>query len=194
MKQTLLFLLLLTLHTVHSQEQQEAYIIQADSTWGKEIIKFPIEWAPKLTLEGYEELTFAPEWSKENHDDFWSIIMTWRVKTNQEIPLYELEYNLLHYFDHLMKPNYWAQEFPLPEAEFKAPITTETGTEYEAQLTFFDGFHTGKVITTYILGQQIFNQATEEAIIIFKISPKPYTEAIWEKLNAQTIITGFKKD
>ncbi|WP_400078710.1 hypothetical protein [Winogradskyella sp. R77965] len=136
-----------------------------------------------MTLEGFEELRFAPNWRDEDHNDFWSLVMSWNIKTNVELPLNVLQSNLENYFDGLMKPNHWAQEFPEPKAEFLESEQSKTEKTFTGKLTFFDGLHTGKVLTTYILGRQIFCEDTKKPIVIFKISSKAFNEPIWDKLN-----------
>ncbi len=95
-------------------------LLKAPETWGKEIIVFPIDWAPKMTVKGYEELRFAPEWSKAKHNNFWTLVMAWKVNTTAEISLDELHVNLESYYDGLMTPNHWSQEFPEPKSEPKS--------------------------------------------------------------------------
>eukprot|EP01093_Parvamoeba_rugata_P015277 TRINITY_DN5298_c0_g2_i2.p1 TRINITY_DN5298_c0_g2~~TRINITY_DN5298_c0_g2_i2.p1 ORF type:complete len:201 (+),score=34.02 TRINITY_DN5298_c0_g2_i2:496-1098(+) len=173
--------------TAIAQNTDELSIVRVDSTWGKEIIEFPIDWASKLTIEGYEELRFAPNWADKTSEEFWTLVMSWNVKTETELPLYELQFNFTHYFDGLMKPNHWANEFPEPKVEFFEPETTENGFIFKGKMFFFDGFHTGKLTPVYILGQQEHCDTTRKSIIIFKISSKAYTERVWEKLNSINI-------
>ncbi|WP_456438278.1 serine hydrolase [Psychroserpens sp.] len=158
-------------------------LLNADDTWGKEIITFPIEWAPKMTVKGYEDLRFAPEWSKAKHKEFWSLVMAWKVVTTTEISLDELQVNLESYYDGLMTPNHWSEEFPKPKLKLFALTKNETGTNFKGKITIFDGFHTGKVITLNILGEQQLCEKTGNSIIIFKFSPKAYSEPIWKQLN-----------
>ena len=158
-------------------------LLNGDDTWGKEIITFPIDWAPKMTVKGYEDLRFAPEWSNPKHDDFWSLVMAWKVITPAEITMNELQSNLEGYFDGLMIPNHWSQEFPKPNLELFDSIKTETSIEFKGKLTVFDGFHTGKLITLNILGVQQLCEKTGNSIIVFRISPKAYSEPVWTQLN-----------
>ena len=169
---------------VDAQEKTQPSIVKADSTWRTEIIPFPIDWLPKLTIKGFEELRFAPNWSNPEHDEFWTLAMAWQAETTTEISIQDLEYNLHHYFEELMKPNHWAQEFPSPKLvlntfemrDSEAPII-------KGKLTFFDGFHTGKVITVNVLGNQTLCEATGRSVILFRLSPKGYGEPIWDALN-----------
>ncbi len=173
---------------VVAQDKTQPSIVKADSTWSTEIIPFPIDWLPKLTLKGFEELRFSPNWSDTEHDEFWTLAMAWQVETTTEISIQDLEFNLYHYFDALMHPNHWAQEFPAPKLVLKAlEMKDSDALIIKGKLTFFDGLHTGKVMTVNILGNQILCEATGRSVILFRISPKGYDEVIWDTLNAITI-------
>ncbi len=168
---------------VSAQEETYPPIVKTDASWGKEIIPFPIDWAPKLTLEGYEELSFAPHWNDKAHQEFWTLVMAWRVKAEIEIPLYELQFNLNHYFYSLMIPNHWAQEFPEPVLKFESEIS-ETYSNTKGTLKLFDGFHTGQLIDLNIIMEQYFCEEQQEAIVIFRISPKSLDHSIWNELSS----------
>ncbi|MFK7833776.1 MAG: hypothetical protein AB8B52_10900 [Winogradskyella sp.] len=169
---------------ISAQNEKQQAIVKADSTWSTEIIPFPIDWATKITYSGFEELRFAPNWNNVNHQEFWTLVMSWQVETKTEIPLEDLQFNLNHYFTELMKPNHWAQEFPDPELALSDLEVSESGTQFKGEMTFFDGFHTGKVITVKILGSQRLCKTSGKAFVIFKLSPKAYGQPIWKQLNA----------
>ena len=171
--------------TVYAQDQVS--IVKADSTWSTEIIPFPVDWLPDLTLKGFEELRFSPNWDNVEHEQFWTLAMAWQVETTTEIPLEDLEFNLHHYFDKLMHPNHWAQEFPDPTLVLNDLEVTKNGTKFKGQLTFFDGFHTGKVMSVNILGSQRLCETSGVSVVLFRMSPKAYDEGIWYELNAITI-------
>lgn len=162
-------------------------LLNADDTWGKEIITFPIDWAPKMTVTGFEELRFAPEWSNINHNDFWSLAMAWKINTPSEISIDNLQKNLEGYFDGLMIPNHWSENFPKPNLKLMPISESDNSSEFKGKLILFDGFHTGKQVTLNITGKQQFCKATEKSVIIFKFSPKPYDKPIWKQLNNITI-------
>lgn len=157
-----------------AQEKEELSIFKNSKSWNREIIKFPIDWAPKLTITGFEELLFTPNWSDSNSDDFWSLMIGWKVDTATSLPLKDIEYNLKSYFDGLMKPNHWASKFPEPKVRLKREKNGFSG-----KMTFFDGFHTGKIITVNIKGSQQFFENSRKSIISFRLSPKEYQHKIW---------------
>ncbi|MDB9755269.1 hypothetical protein OAB20_03130 [Winogradskyella sp.] len=77
----MLLLFLNITFTAVAQESIKVFFVKADSTWSKEIIPFPVGWLPKLTIIGFEELRFAPNWSHPKYEEFWSLIMVWQAKT-----------------------------------------------------------------------------------------------------------------
>ena len=114
-----IILLLFQLFSTLSQEKKELSIFENIKNWEKEIIEFPIDWAPSLKVSGFEELLFMPSWKNPKSEQFWSLIIGWNMKTRTELTLNEIEYQFKSYFDGLMKPNNWAKEFPKPEVTFR---------------------------------------------------------------------------
>ncbi len=49
---------------MHKKNPQTS-IVKADSTWSTETIPLPIDWLPKLTLKGFEELMKPNHWARE---------------------------------------------------------------------------------------------------------------------------------
>lgn len=179
MKKTFLIsFLFLQMLLVFSQKKEELIIFENSKNWQKEIINFPIDLAPKLKLTGFEELLFTPNWSDPKSNQFWSLIIGWKVNTPNPLFLKDIESNFKAYFDGLMKPNHWATDFPEPKVIFHKKTKGFIGT-----MTLFDGFHTGKVITINIKGEQHFDKSLKKTFITFRLSPKNYKNPIWNSLN-----------
>ena len=176
-KQGLLILFILQSFWAVGQDQQKLSIFKNSKNWNTEIIQFPIDWAPDLKVRGFEELLFSPEWSNQESDQFWSLLIGWKVEATRRFSSQELQYNLKSYFDGLMKPNHWAQEFPEPKVSLKSENLDLTG-----YMTFFDGFHTGKVITVNIKIRQLFCRKQKQVIVVFRLSPKKFDHPIWNEL------------
>jgi hypothetical protein len=174
---------LLCMPTVISAQEEDFSIVEVDSTWRQEILQFPIDWTPKMNVQGFEELRFAPHWPDKNHEEFWSLVMSWSIISDSEISPEDLKLNLEGYFDGLMKPNHWAKEFPEPNVTFFEFTKTIKGTSFKGTMHFFDGFHSGELITTHILGSQVLCKTTGKTIIIFKFSPQEYGSPVWDQLN-----------
>lgn len=174
-----------TLLTVVTQAQdlKDLSIVAADSAWGKEIIKFPVAWAPKMTIEGFEELRFSPGWSKKEDDQFWTYVLSWNITSGSLLTTEEIEQNLEAYFDGLMKPNHWAQHFAEPVVHIVRASQSSSVIGYRGKMKYFDGFHTGKMITTNIMAEQVLCKETNRTLVIFRISPKNFEHPVWNDLH-----------
>jgi len=168
---------------VWSQNVVEPSLLYSVDNWKKEIISFPIEWAPNLNLKGFEELRFAPYWSDPESEDFWTLVMAWKVDAHDRLTMEEIENNFEAYFDGLMKPNHWATTFPRPTALFISNPNKNGTHAFIGKMKLFDGFYTGKSVTLNIKAQQYFSKKTNKAIVILRISPNGFEHSIWEKLN-----------
>ncbi|MAL59054.1 MAG: hypothetical protein CMC14_03310 [Flavobacteriaceae bacterium] len=174
-------------------QETELVIVKANSTWGKEIIPFPIEWAPKFTFEGFEELRFAPEWDKKESEQFWTLVMAWEVNTDVPLTEKSIAFNFEHYFDALMNPNHWATTFPAPslllvDITNKDYLLKDKPTKYKGKLKVFDGFHSGEMISLNLLAEVLFCPNKQKSIILFRISPQNTSAPIWNELNAIEVL------
>lgn len=169
-------------------QKNDLEILKADSTWGKEIIVFPIAWAPEMNVVGFEELRFAPDWQNPDSEEFWSLVMAWKINTSETLSKEKLEENLIAYFDGLMKPNHWSQEFPEPSLLLSKVINRDKKETYSGILTLFDGFHTGKVIILNVKITSQFCILKNAYYVMIRFSPAPKTAPIWTKLNDITFL------
>lgn len=191
MKYLCLIVCCLSISFVFSQETQSFSILKNTKNWKKEIIKFPIDWAPDLKVTGFEELRFSPNWKDPKSEQFWSLVIAWKIDAKTSLTLKESENNLKSYFDGLMKPNYWSKNFPIPKVTFTKKINANSQTNFTGEMTFFDGFYTGKVITVHIKGEQLFCEKHKKYIIVFRISPQNIQHKIWESLDTIVVNTAF---
>ena len=82
MKKTLLFTALF--FTVLSFGQKNEFnLIKLDSTWGKEVLRFP---ARNMNYTGVGEVRFPPKgWINPKHDRFWSYSYAWKINVDRNI-------------------------------------------------------------------------------------------------------------
>jgi hypothetical protein len=170
-----------------SQHAQELHIVEADNAWGKEILNFPLEWAPKMTVKGFVELRFSPGWSNKNSEEFWSLVMAWNIHANSLLTLKEIVLNLEGYFEGLMKPNHWATQFPEP----KLVLQEQSKKKFVGTMKFFDGFHSGKMLNINVYIEQTYCKLKRRLVVIIRFSPQPLENSIWKKLNEVKLRADF---
>jgi hypothetical protein len=188
MKNSILLLLLFCTLSAVGQKSQELSILKSDSLWGKEIIQFPIDWAPGMTLKGFEDIRFAPQWDKQKSTEFWSLALAWKVESKKALTASEIINNMEAYFNGLMAPRDTTVVIPranflMLEKNSKTSQTTWTG-----KMKTYDDFHTKEMITLNLSVIQYFCKNTKTAQVIFRFSLHPFEHPIWESLNAIEVL------
>ena len=89
----------------YSQEEESLEVFTTDSTWVKEIIKFPISFAQDIKYEGFEDLRFPQGWSNQESPNFWSYVWAWSINGIEKPSESDLEKNVQLYFDGLFLQN-----------------------------------------------------------------------------------------
>lgn len=162
----------------YSQDIQKLGVIQLDSTWTKEIIEFPIWFAKGIPYKGYEELRFHKDWAKEGSDGFWTYLMAWHIDGIQDITTEQLNSYNQFYYDGLV--NGGVGNIPKAKILYEK-IETDSTTKFRGTLNFFDGFHTKEMITLNVLVDIELCMKNNKTTVIFKVSPKPTKDLIWQK-------------
>jgi len=70
-------------------EEKHLEVLQTDSTWTKEIIKFPLGFAQEIKFEGFEDLRFPSGWAKQDSPDFWSYVWAWSINDVEGLTAHE---------------------------------------------------------------------------------------------------------
>ena len=175
------------------QKNEEVNLIQADSTWGKEIIKMPFWFAPKINYKGYEDIRFAKGWEEIDSSGFWTLVFAWDINLKAKPTTKFFEDNLKLYFDGLMKVVNEDSLLIIPktkvffkEEKQKNGITTFTGT-----LETYDAFTTKKMILLNVTIESYYCKKTKKHVPFFKFSPKEFNHKIWNSLKNVRLQTNI---
>lgn len=167
------------------QENEDSHLLEADSTWGKEIIQIPFWFAPDIDFTGYEDIRFAKGWSDPNSMGFWTYAFAWDINLTKKPTATFFEDNLKLYFDGLMRVVNEDSSLTIPktvssflEKERKKGVTTFTGT-----VEIYDAFTTKKMILLHVTIECAFCKKTKRFIPLFRFSPKDVEHQAWEMLN-----------
>ena len=171
------------------------YSLPLPDKWTKEVFPIPINFAPEINYKGHEEIRFAPGWGDSTKNDYWSYAFLWCLDDDPKISDSVVENNLRYYYNGLVRSN--GQQFHIPSSKMNITETSFEKTASEnGDLQTFKG--TIKMID-YMRGQpQLLNSmvhlkfcsTVNKYIIFHEISPRPFTDSIWEGLNK--LWTGFE--
>jgi hypothetical protein len=170
------------------QSGQDLFTLNAPNNWKKETIKFPLDFAPEIKYQGFEELRFSPGMFDTKSDTYFSYLFFWFIDGQDRFSKTELEENLELYFKGLCKEvgkskglkieinNITAS---LKEYEPKNTNQDKYHNFYRGVIKAYDPFNGGKEITLNIETATLKTSNKNKAIIFFCLSPKEYDSSIW---------------
>jgi hypothetical protein len=175
------------------QQKEEINLLQADSTWGKEMIQMPFWFAPEINYSGHEDIRFAKGWEKIDSTGFWTYAFAWDInlKTKPTAPFFEEKLKL--YFDGLMKVVNEDTLFTIPKTKASfIEITQKKGmTTYTGTVETYDAFITKKMITLNVTIESSYRKKTKTYIPLFRCSPKDFKHEAWEMLNEVKLRSNY---
>ncbi|OUS00118.1 hypothetical protein A9Q86_11805 [Flavobacteriales bacterium 33_180_T64] len=184
MKQLLIILsLLLYSFSAFGQEEQKGAFV-SDSTWLKEIIKFPIDFAPNISYKGYEDLKFAKNWRNKDHNDFWCYTFVWHINSNEKQTAKILETHIKLYYDGLMGVVNKKKDYKVPETTvlFIKNEKNNTNTDnFIGKLHVYDSFNTEAMMLLNARVKVLYCDITKTSAIVFRLSPQDFNHEIWER-------------
>lgn len=175
----LLWMLFLVSFTGVSQEHET--ILAAPTDWISEIIPFPLRFAPEIDLVGYEDLRFAPNWNKPEHDEFWTYMFVWYVTNDKKITKDKLTMYFNSYYDGLMNVKF--QDIDATETTFE---TTNNG--FKGKMKVYDNFFTKDYMTLNIRVAVIDCPETEKQLIRCELSPQDFSHELWNALSSIKVL------
>lgn len=190
----LILLFLFSVVSALGQNVETENLIKLDSTWGKEVFPFPINFAKNINYEGIAEVRFPPKgWRNPEHPFFWSYTFVWKINLNRKITAKELTLDLETYFDGLndvREDNNIDQQATATITKIKEDKLTSF---FEGKVDTFDHFATNKRFVLNVKIESRFCETTQKTVILFKFSPKDFEHKVWENLNDIELVKNHCK-
>ena len=174
----------------YSQEEESLEVFTTDSTWIKEIIKFPINFAQDINYEGFEDLRFPQGWSNQESPNFWSYVWAWNINGIEKPSESDLEKNVQLYFDGLLGLDFYKiNDVKTPKTN--AVFIKKGNTHYIGKVKTIDTRYTKLPMTLNVLVEYNYCETQKKTIMVFRFSPKPFDNAVWETLKSVTLKDHF---
>ena len=140
--------------------------------WRREVIPFPLDFAPTLAHKGYEELRFPPGFFDPAAGDYWSYAFVWRTDDAANLEAQPLADELTLYFRGLIaavdeKHRITARDQIVVHAEHKEPG------RFELTALVFDAFTTAQPLALSCWAER--RACTRGALWIFVFAPTQTT-------------------
>jgi hypothetical protein len=166
----------------YSQEEESLEVFTTDSTWIKEIIKFPINFAQDINYEGFEDLRFPQGWSNQESPNFWSYVWAWNINGIEKPSESDLEKNVQLYFDGLLGLDFYKIN-DVKTHKTNAVFIKKGNTQYKGKVKTVDTRYTKLPMTLNVLVVYYYCETQKKTIMVFRYSPKPFDNPVWETLN-----------
>jgi hypothetical protein len=166
--------------------QESGYSWPLPSNWVREMIPFPLKFAPDIPYPGLEEIHFMPGWKGDTlKEQQWSYIFIWKLDTLISFDAPGLRSDLYVYFNGLtewvMKNN--NLDLPVPPV-YTCRVEEKSPGNFTGIVTLTDVFFTLKPITLNLKINTLKDDLLQKTILFFMLSPKPYENPLWNQLDA----------
>ena len=151
-----------SLSSTIAKTQSQKLLLNADTTWTKEVFDIPLSFAPDIPYKGSEEAYFPNGWSKPDSVTFWTYIFAWKITANEPITLFELQKNICRYYDGLMqvKQNDSTKILPSTKAVFKVNTAQKAFDKLQGTIEIFDAFTLQKKLPLHAEVEQLYNSVS----------------------------------
>lgn len=177
-----LVMILMTISRIIVHGQENESVLSSPDNWQKEIIPFPISFAPEIDFKGFEDLRFSPGWSNPVSDEFWSYTFVWYIEKDSAMTESRLTGYFNNYYDGLMGVARTNTEDSTNSIQLEKTfcLFIKTAEGFKGKMRIYDAFFTKDYLILNIIVKELFCSETNKQIIRCDISPKEFDHKIWE--------------
>ena len=161
------------------------YFLDTLKGWGIERFLIPIGFAPSIPYKGVEDIRFAPGWSKKESGEYWSYAFLWYLEGLQRLDPGIVERNLVAYYTGLANVNVDKAKVTVDKlVTIKASIKESgPGTQtFEGTVDILD-YMTLKPISLNVSVRIKYCKEQDRTFVFHELSPQPYSDKVWGRLN-----------
>lgn len=180
--------------TFDGRNWQAPYALPIPKGWSIERFLLPPAFAPQIKYKGVEDIRFTPGWGNSKTNDYWSYAFLWYLDDKYKISKKTIEADLEAYYNGLLKENTDSTK-ALTEAQMpavvklKQSVTEGHETLYSGEIIMRDFLSRQRIILNAKVHLSFCPDA-ERTILYFELSPKPFTDEVWDGLDS--LWTDFK--
>ena len=138
--------------------------------------------------KGVEDIRFTPNWGNSKSPEYWSYAFLWFLDSIQKVSAISLETNLKNYYSGLIRVNLDPKKIPaegIMETKVKVQkINTAHGDlgTFSASIEMLDYMQQKPITLNSIIHFRQYKRSNK-TIVFFELSPKPFSDDIWQNLN-----------
>jgi hypothetical protein len=184
-----IFLLLLILIIQPGYSQQSDYSWPLPEKWTREIIPFPVNFAPRLDYRGIEEVHFMPGWRGTDSlpNQWWSYTFIWFLDSVIIFDADKLKRDLTIYFEGLQR-----EVRKKPVDSYRLNVTTEVRVKrhskkdpgnFSGNAKILDVFSSDEPVKLNMKISFFTSSHLKKTIVFFELSPKRFHDLVWHELD-----------
>jgi hypothetical protein len=164
------------------------YTLEIPKGWDVERFLIPIEFAPTIPYKGVEDIRFTPSWGKKETDEYWSYAFLWFLDGRPKFDSKIIEKNLTAYYTGLTNINIDKNKIDTAKL-IPVTVSIHKRTSYKGDLKTFEGtvsmidYMTQKPIVVNLVIHIKSCEGKNKTLVFHEVSPKPYTDPVWNDLN-----------
>ncbi len=155
--------------------------------WRREVIPFPLDFAPSLKHKGVEEIRFAPKFFDPKAPGYWSYAFAWILEDAPPLAAKQLGDELQRYFAGLCAAVGKEKRLALDPGHFRAALTAQPGGGLHGSVSLYDVFVTGKELTLHVEAEPVECVAAKRHALLILASPRPVDDPVWKELRARRV-------
>lgn len=165
-------------------------LLNAEETWRKEELRFPLLFARSLPYKGEEHIRFAKGWGDTSSEEYFSYVFAWILEDNPNLDEDKIASDMTVYFSGLMKMGLitkfrFFKKLPLVQSSFIA--SNSTNKDFTGEIEVYDAFFKKEVITLHVKSSVSYCYGLKKHLVMFRLSPQQFENAVWNDLNAVEI-------
>ena len=165
------------------EEEPKNYLLQSPDTWRKELIPFPLGFAPDLDYQGVEDIRFSKGWGDKESEEFWSYKFVWCLDKDPELTEDKLQNDFETYFDGLMGAVGGGKNI---EKELITPTTalflSKGDGAYKGRVQVFDAFFLEANVVLNFNVTSFYCEQKKKYVAYFEVSPQSGDHRIWKEM------------
>lgn len=160
-------------------------------TWPKEVIPFPLTFAPTIPLEGIEELRFAPGMFKPDANDYFHYAFLWQLDGNPNLAKDTIQTYLRLYYNGLFVAASQSEKTAKTAAlkNFTYAMEAIDAGRQKGTIMWEDPFNKDRPIQLYLETQSEYCERTNKTNMLFIIKPVESESKVWNSLRSLKLPT-----
>jgi hypothetical protein len=168
-------------------QESTPIILDGPEDWKYEKIDFPLDFAPSLPYEGFEELRFAPGMFDIESSTYFTYLFVLSIQNKEELPKSELKTLLSKYYKGLYSAVAASKKMEIDTSQIKVHFgelkkSSSPTKNYSVQIDFIDCFTNGQNVLLNMELEVIPKKQSKGLYVLSIVSPQSNQSVSWKEL------------